>query len=145
MLVVENHHTFWSFAEWNQRVGKYAAVVYGSGKAFCSSGDALALAMEECGAIGAEYFGDLDPAGVAIPLRFMQASGLPLLPAVWLYQAALESGRSRAGVNRLPNDVEQLRAWLPSLEGPISELWNAGRLIPQESVGTAFLASLAAY
>lgn len=139
ILVVENHHTYWSFAEWNERERAYAAVIYGSGQAFCSSSDALSLAMAECGAIGAEYFGDLDPAGVAIPLRFIQSTGIRLDPALRFYQSALDSGRRREGVNRLPHDAELLLHWLPSLAELVRAVWDAGFRVPQEAVGTEYL------
>src|SRR5439155_25487709 len=65
LLVVENHHSYWSFGQWNVTARRYAAVVYGSGRAFASSGRALRQVVEQTQASHAEYFGDIDPVGVA--------------------------------------------------------------------------------
>lgn len=70
LLVVENHKTYWSMAEWNERVRRYVAVVYGDGENFRLTGRALAQAAEETNASSAEYFGDVDPKGLCIPIDF---------------------------------------------------------------------------
>lgn len=44
-LVVENHHTWWSFAQWNRRLGVYSAVVYGAGGGI--GADAVRFLAEE--------------------------------------------------------------------------------------------------
>ncbi|MNG25618.1 hypothetical protein D3C84_1104990 [compost metagenome] len=68
VLVVENHHTFWSFGEWNEQAKRYSAIVYGAGNTICASGLALSEVMREREAQQVEYFGDLDPEGLSIPL-----------------------------------------------------------------------------
>ncbi|MBY4833601.1 Wadjet anti-phage system protein JetD domain-containing protein [Burkholderia dolosa] len=141
VLVVENHHTYWSLAEWNMHIRRYAAVVYGAGKAFCSSGPALQEAIRECRADGALYFGDLDPAGISIPLRFNDANGVTVLPAVDLYRFAVSHGKRRAPVARASNDENDARRWLPELCEQICSLWDSGYWIPQESLGTEQLFS----
>ena len=70
VLVVENHNSYWSFGEWNQRALRYSAVVYGAGEAFRSTGAALGQVLREVGGVGALYLGDLDPKGIGIPLDF---------------------------------------------------------------------------
>jgi len=136
ILVVENHHTYWSLAEWNMQVRRYAAVVYGAGKAFCSSGLALQEAIRECRADGAQYFGDLDPAGISIPLRFNDTNEVTVLPSVDLYRFAVSHGTRRTSVRRVSNDMKDARRWLPELYEQICSLWNAGYWIPQETLGT---------
>lgn len=142
ILVVENHHTYWSLAEWNNRTRRYAAVVYGAGKAFCSNGLALEEAIRECRAEGAHYFGDIDPAGISIPLRFNQQNIVTVQPAVDLYQITLSVGRKRAPVIRLSADTDMAQEWLAELSDEISALWAAGFWIPQESLGTEQLVNL---
>ncbi len=136
VLIVENHHTYWSLAEWNIQTRRYAAIVYGAGKAFCSSGYALQEVVRECYANGALYFGDLDPAGILIPLSFNDTNGSVVLPDIGLYQFALESGKRRSSVNRTIGDENAVQRWLPELSDQISELWASDHWIPQESLGT---------
>jgi hypothetical protein len=136
VLIVENHHTYWSLAEWNVLVRRYAAVVYGAGKAFCSSGAALKETIRECQANGVLYFGDVDPAGILIPLRFNEVSEQPVFPAQDLYQFAIAHGSRKSPVLRVAGDEMAVRQWLPGLEEQIRTLWEAGHWVPQESLGT---------
>jgi hypothetical protein len=141
VLVVENHHTWWSFCRWNAAVGEYAAVVYGAGGGF--GRDAVAFVAERCRALDAphaDYFGDLDREGLAIPLRastnFVPADGPRILPAKRWYQRLLE----RANDVELPTGIalsEEGLEWLPrELRPEVEEHFRAGRRIPQELVGT---------
>ncbi|MEW5744417.1 MAG: hypothetical protein AB1805_03110 [Nitrospirota bacterium] len=141
LLVVENHHTYWSLAEWNLQVCRYAAIVYGAGKAFCSSGQALHEIIRECHGDGALYFGDLDPAGIMIPLRFNASSEFPVHPATDLYQFALERGYRRPSVIRVAEDETAAKRWLPQLSDMLCLLWASDHWIPQESLGTEQLFS----
>ncbi|WP_153112121.1 DUF2220 family protein [Propionivibrio limicola] len=141
VLVVENHHTYWSLAEWNMRVRRYAGVVYGAGKAFCSSGLALHEVIRECRGNGTLYFGDVDPAGILIPLRFNETHGAVVRPAIDLYRFALDHGIRRSPVIRASGDQEGAQRWLPELTDEICALWASDRWIPQESLGTEQLFS----
>lgn len=141
VLIVENHHTYWSLAEWNIRVRRYAAIIYGAGKVFYSSRPALEEAMRECRADGAQYFGDLDPAGISIPLRFNEVNGTLIFPAIDLYQFALECGCQRSPVLRMTGDEKAAHRWLPELSEQICALWASDHWIPQESLGTEQLFS----
>jgi len=139
VLIVENHNSFWSFGEWNQQTRRYAAVVYGSGKAFQGSGNALEQVLLEVGGVGAQYLGDLDPAGVRIPLEFNRTHTggcTTVTPAIELYRWLLENGQRRPleerkeGLGHLADD------WLGSeLGADLAVLWDAGQWIPQESLG----------
>lgn len=135
LLVVENHHTYWSLAEWNALVRRYAAIVFGAGEAFCSSGPSLTQTMRECGADGALYFGDLDPAGILIPLRFNEVSETAVSPAVDLYRFVLAGGKRRSPVARVAGDEKALQRWLPELEAQICGLWTSDQWVPQEALG----------
>lgn len=139
VLVVENHHTFWSLGEWNQQARGYSAIVFGSGNTLCASGMALAEVMRERGATSAEYFGDLDPEGVSIPLKFNRMNAQQLIPCARLYRALLDIGRRREGVK--PDASYQVLAssWLPELAGQICALWEEGAWIPQEGLGLEYL------
>ncbi len=148
VLVVENHHTWWSFCRWNARVGEYAAVVYGAGSAF--GRDAVAFVAERCLALAAphaDYFGDLDRAGLAIPWRaatsYAPAHRLHIRPGERWYRLLLRRAESVV----LPTGdalSEEGLEWLPgSLAVEVRAHFQAGRRIPQELVGTEELATLA--
>lgn len=135
VLLVENHHTFWSLGEWNESVKMYSAVVYGNGKTICSSGLALAEVMRERGALTAEYFGDLDPEGIAIPLLFNQRNAQQVTPCVHLYERLLAIGKRKEGVSATESDVAKVGRWLPALSDKIAALWDGKCWIPQEGLG----------
>jgi hypothetical protein len=136
ILIVENHHTYWSLAEWNHETRRYAAVVYSSGHALGTRSEALEAVIRECNANGAQYFGDLDPLGIFIPLRFNLTSTLRLQPAHDLYRMSLEIGTRRNEVARLAGDEAAAAEWLPAYAIELASLWTSGRWIPQESIGT---------
>lgn len=140
VLVVENHNSFWSFGEWNQQAMRYAAVVYGSGKAFQGIGDALDQVLYEVNGVGALYLGDLDPAGVRIPFEFnrsrVDGEVTMVAPALELYRWLLENGRRRPLEERQERSAHLAREWLGAeLGGEVKALWEAGLWIPQESLG----------
>jgi hypothetical protein len=145
LLVIENHHTWHSFAEWNRAAGRYRAVVYGGGKQFEASVAGIADLAQEVGATRVLYFGDLDPEGIAIPFRasrWQELRGLPAIEAAGeLYQALLDAGAGRehgsSGKDRF--NPEHL-AWLPGdLREPVQALLAAGCRLPQEYIGTEWL------
>lgn len=139
VLVVENHNSFWSFGEWNWQAKHFAAVVYGAGKAFQGSGSALEHVLTEVGGVGALYLGDLDPAGVRIPLEFNRTrmdGATKVAPALELYRWLLENGQRRlleapyAGAEGVAPD------WLGAeLGADVVAMWGVGLWIPQESLG----------
>lgn len=139
VLVVENHNSFWSFGEWNQQARRYAAVVYGSGTALYGSGNALEQVLHEVGGVGALYLGDLDPAGVRIPLEFNRTravGGTSVTPALELYRWLLENGRRRSLEERPERPGYLAHEWLGAELGTdLAALWDAGWWIPQESLG----------
>lgn len=141
LLVVENHHSYWSFSRWNQETRRYAAVVYGSGNAFRRSGRALDDVLGQVQGRGIEYLGDIDPAGIGIPSEVdaeRMRAGLPrLMPATEFYAWLLEKGVRRP----LEEDVTEPRRasvlrWLPhDIAHGIIALFGEMRWIPQESLG----------
>lgn len=136
VLVVENLHSYWSLAEWNVRVRRFAAVVYGEGNALCSSGPSLAEVLRECGAEGALYFGDLDPAGVRIPLSLNATSAVKVRPAEFLYRFLVEKGTRRSPLKGGGIDESAARQWLPDMAQAVLALWAADQWVPQEALGT---------
>ena len=83
----------------NQNVGRFAAIVYGKGNMINSPEtgcDALWAIEEELGSIDVHYFGDLDPAGLAIPKGLSekrQKIGLSAVePERCLYAALIQKG-----------------------------------------------------
>lgn len=91
------------------------------------------------------YFGDLDIAGLRIPIaadRAAQAAGLPpVRPATAMYTALLESTIRRPDRSaRGAPDIALLCAWLPeNLRAPANTVLTALQRIPQETIGLAEL------
>ncbi|AXW60595.1 hypothetical protein CJO94_00040 [Ralstonia solanacearum] len=140
LLVVENHNSYWSFGEWNQRALRYSAVVYGAGEAFRSTGAALGHVLREVAGSNVLYLGDLDPKGIGIPLDFngSVASGeLKVEPAMEWYEWLLSHGRRREGKVLFTSDhSESASHWLGKALGEeLARLWQTKHWIPQEALG----------
>ena len=139
VLVLENHNSFWSFGEWNEQATRYSAVIFGSGKAFLSSGAALEQVLREVNGVGVEYLGDLDPTGVRIPLDFNRAAlpgSIQIEPALDLYRWLLENGIRRARDESQDLPVTLGQEWLGTELGEtLTQLWAEGHWIPQEALG----------
>lgn len=140
VLVVENHHSYWSFCEWNGVEKRYAAVVYGSGHEFAKSGKAIDQVLVEVGADGAEYLGDIDDNGLAIPSEFTatrQASGMHgVRPAEPFYAWLLARGKRQRLEQPGKRPSEKSIAWLPKrLQGNARALLDERCRIAQECLG----------
>ena len=139
VLVVENHNSFWSFGEWNQTAKRYSAVVYGSGNEFRSSGAALGQVLLEVDGAGAEYLGDLDLAGVRIPLEFnrcLDDKGIRVAPALDFYRWLLQNGRRRDRTDGQEFVGTLALDWLGAELGEeLKATWAAGHWVPQEALG----------
>ncbi len=121
LLVVENACTYWSCCRANETLEIYAAVVYGQGFAICAperASDGLQDIEEQVAAAGVLYFGDLDPAGLAIPRRingYRRDKGLaPLQAELRLYRILLQLDRTVAyhRPQHTAHDPSWARAWL---------------------------------
>jgi hypothetical protein len=139
VVIVENHHTYWSLGEWNMAAKRYATVIYGAGHAVSATSRALDEVLREVRGTSVLYFGDLDPEGVLIPLRILEAGVGDIKPDVALYGLALAHGRRRGGVVRSADDASRVSRWLPSMSARLESLWDAGQWVPQEGVGTELL------
>lgn len=139
VVIVENHHTYWSLAEWNVKAKRYASVIYGAGHAVASTSRALDEVLREVQGTSVLYFGDLDPEGVRIPLR-LRASGISSIePDLELYDLALNFGLRKTGVGPSPDAIDCLSRWIPTMAEAVKSVWDDGFRIPQESVGTELL------
>ena len=121
LLVVENANTYWSCCRANETRHRYAAIVYGQGFAACAAeraSDGLEGIRHQVSAGGIRYFGDLDPAGIAIPCRinhYRDEKKLPSLAAEHqLYKALLEKNLPvpYSGAANSDRDKAQARQWL---------------------------------
>lgn len=144
VLVVENHNSFWSFGEWNHNAKRYAAVVYGAGEAFRSTGAALSQALKDVEAEGAEYLGDLDPKGIRIPQDFNRTSAPDepkVRPALDLYRWLLQNGRRREKPECSNTGDLLATNWLGAdLGAELAAIWQQGLWVPQEGLGYEQLA-----
>jgi hypothetical protein len=121
LLVVENANTYWSCCRANETLHRYAAIVYGQGFAACAAeraSDGLQEIQHQVVAAGIRYFGDLDPAGIAIPCRinhYRDEKKLPPLEAEQrLYKALLEKNLPvpYSGSPISERDTARARRWL---------------------------------
>ncbi|MGI4794579.1 MAG: Wadjet anti-phage system protein JetD domain-containing protein [Janthinobacterium lividum] len=140
ILVVENHNTYWSLAEWNEDTLRYTAVIYGGGENFRLTGRALQQTMQETGASSAEYFGDLDPKGLSIPVDFNRCvePGYPTVSAALpLYRWLLANGVQREKPGCAAYAAGLAAAWLDAeLAAELEAVWSMDMWLPQEALGT---------
>jgi len=121
LLVVENSNTYWSCCRANEALRRYAAIVYGQGFQACAAertNDGMLEIETRLGASGIAYFGDLDPTGIAIPIRinsYRIAKGLaPLYAERPLYKALLQKNLAVPYARPQQNDHDPniARLWL---------------------------------
>ncbi|CAJ91169.1 Hypothetical protein H16_A0017 [Cupriavidus necator H16] len=146
LLVVENHNSYWSFGEWNQRALRYSAVVYGAGEAFRSTGAALRQVLHEVKGTDVLYLGDLDPKGIGIPLDFNRSSASDepkVAPAMEWYEWLLSHGFRRKKAVCTNAHPQSAIDWLGETLGEeLAELWRGECWIPQEALGFEQLSAL---
>lgn len=138
-LIIENHHTYHSFCQWNEQTCHYSGIGYGAGEAFSTvETDHIDSIVDPTKASSIHYFGDIDPKGVSIPARVSKARaerGLsPIIPAVALYQWLLAHGIQRDFTRKnQPNFPE---GWLPEPQAQkVKELFGLNKWLPQEALG----------
>ena len=145
ILAIENYHTYWSFCKWNARSKEYSAIVLGSGNNFQSDARPIDILMAEINADGIEYFGDLDAAGLSIPVAFNFRRNWEkqrAMPAKRFYEWLLFHGIRRIAKS-VPTAKQrtELLPWLDSfvLESGMTQLFATNQWIPQENLGTEAL------
>jgi hypothetical protein len=144
-LVVENHHTFVSLVRVLPADGSVGTVIYGAGAHFKASVTYVADLRPRPARI--LYFGDLDSAGLGIPVHANAVAvdaGLPPVgPAVELYRLLLSAGTPAPASG--PSSLSRARSltrWLgEELQGDVERLLLKRNRLAQEWVGTELLAS----
>jgi hypothetical protein len=139
LLLLENHHTYWSFLQWNRTARVYTSVAYGNGNTIIKSARALVDAVNRSGATHVEYFGDLDPTGLIIPAAINQelrVLGKPeVRPAVSLYQRLLTEGKRRPLTAEKRQHAGIAVEWLPTyLASEVQALFEDQKWLPQEGL-----------
>lgn len=127
MLLVENSESYSVFKTWNRTANRYRSVAFGSGNTILKSTPALGILAKEVGASAIRYFGDIDEAGLSIPLQVRAKAAtcgieVPILPAIDLYERCIEVGKA------VRWDVENPAAYInkwASYTGPASRAWMA--------------------
>lgn len=146
VLVIENHSTWHSFVRWNKDNGAWAAICYGSGDCFETSAPSIGDVVGQVPWDGRiQYFGDLDPKGLRIPVRASQALAIAGLPPVTPQMDCYALVLARASSVGLPagDRLEipgEANEWLDSETSAAVASWFAkGVRIPQELVGYELL------
>ena len=138
-LIVENHHTYYSFCRWNERARQYTGIGYGAGEAFSTvETDHIDTIIDPTGASSINYFGDIDPKGISIPARVsnarVQKNLVPIDPAIALYQWLLNHGIQRDLIKKSQPSFPE--GWLPDLlAGRVKDLFISNNWLPQEALG----------
>jgi len=146
LLVLENHHTYWSMLQWNRTTSRYRSIGYGSGNTIVKSTGAILDALERSGASHVEYFGDLDPTGISIAASLsenLQAAGGPSLkPAAAFYRWMLQNGlRKPMGEDKRTLVGTSLDWFEPALRETVEALFTERKWIAQESLSLRVLHS----
>lgn len=143
ILAIENSHTYWSFCKWNAEAKEYSAILLGSGCNFQCDARSIDILMGGINAEGIEYFGDLDSAGLAIPVAFnfrRNWAKQKAMPAKRFYEWLLVHGirrNSKSATTPSKKELTESFQWLDSivLETGWKQLFGANQWIPQESLG----------
>jgi len=144
MLVLENHHTYWSMSQWNRKALRYRSIGYGSGNTIVKSARAMLDALELSGATHLEYLGDLDPAGVSIAAtidrNLRSAGGGGLTPAKMFYQWMLDHGKRRPLTEDKRTVAGSSIEWFEdAMREQIEALFKSQCWVPQESLSLRVL------
>jgi hypothetical protein len=143
LLVIENHHTYDSFANLLVQESGIGILAYGAGSAFLGSVTYVSDLPRPIDEI--RYFGDLDPRGLRIPLDAGSAHpDLPeILPAERLYERLLQVGVPSPTRPVSADTANRLAAWLPpGLRPEVAAMLVNGRRMAQEAVGYNVLRAL---
>ena len=148
VLVVENAAAFHSFSAWNRNARLWSAVAYGRGNSFATSWAAL---PQLCAARGTDtvlYAGDIDRAGIRIPISLLADfahCGLVFQPCAWIYRELLSCSNARHAEALHAWDLGAGDGWFPQdLSAALSAFGARGWKMPQEAFGTAQLQRLKA-
>ncbi len=142
ILIVENHHTYWSMCQWNKSEPHYSAVVWGGGNAVLRNIEGVAQLVNQLEGTGIDYFGDIDLRG----LQILQATitglktnySIDASAAHSFYNWLLQHGqRCSSGVSPEPELIRPTITNFPAAAaGQIVALIASGKRIPQESLNS---------
>lgn len=143
-LLVENHTTAHTLAQWLPTPGQIGTVIYSAGSQLPQI--LASLPTDHTGPL--YYFGDLDLRGVEIAAdgnhRALELGLGPLEPAAGLYRLLLHAGKPMPAKSRLRSPSgAHVYDWLPPhTRTRIEEIIASGARIAQEAVGSDVLATL---
>lgn len=146
VLVLENAATWDSFCRWNERTCRFSAVVYGGGNRFADSVGFLAEIFREIGgARSVRYFGDIDVAGLRIPLRASVRAARTGLPGAVAYHACYRWLLLTAADRSVSTDSEEAVRrdecdWLGENADAAWAVLSRGHRLAQEHLNTEVLA-----
>ena len=149
-LLVENHTTHWTLAEWNKEVGRYRCIVYGGGNKASAAWKWLEWKKVEYQYSEILYFGDIDVTGLDIALSARESienfGNVSFSLDENLYRLALRLAKEEGGVQTGKGRTayrDATFAMLPDdLAQAIRELFERECRIPQEIVTRQALDSL---
>lgn len=168
VLIIENKDSFHTICRLLKQgflllIPPISLAIYGQGNKITGSWPFLSEIPGLAGkTIRAYYYGDLDPMGLTILGRLQKAVQraarmeegpglevahlLQILPAQGLYRFLLKQGRYRELKGMGPDSAKCLDVhwgrFAPDLRRAIEELWEGGRMIPQEALSASRLAAL---
>ena len=142
-LVLENADTWHSCLATLRRDSPVGVVAYGGGHAFIAS---VASLVEVRGIGAIHYAGDLDAAGLAIPIAADSTRLIhrlpPILPAASLWRLLLQRGRRAPAVPVQPEVTAELVGWLPAdLRLHAGDVLIGGHRMAQEAVTAELLSA----
>lgn len=145
VLVLENAATWDSFCRWNDRAGLFSAVIYGGGNRFADSVGFLTEIFREIGAVrSVRYFGDLDVAGLRIPLRASVRAARSGLPGAVAYHACYRwLLRTAVGMSVSVDTDETVRRdecdWFGENADDVWTVFSRGHRLAQEHLNAEVL------
>lgn len=143
LLIVENHHSYESFRNWNSYAAVYSAIVWGAGNSLPASISALPSLARASRSTTVLYLGDLDPEGLLILQRTQAVLPSSITPHFNLYRWLLRHGaRAPLGASLRSHAEIQFAGWPQALVDELRALWAGGERIAQEGFGTRELAAL---
>jgi hypothetical protein len=125
MLLIENKETYHVFKHWNRKHLRFRVVAFGSGATILASALALPNLVRNMGIQTIRYFGDIDEAGMSIPLQVIEkvrktGDEISIRPAIDFYRKCIEKGQQYPWKKVDPN--VSIERW-KKLTGPAVRLW----------------------
>jgi hypothetical protein len=146
VLVVENHHTYWSFCAWNRIQAEYSAVMFGGGNMVLNNDVGLSQLIAEMQATEFEYFADIDARGVLIAEELFdlmfRKHAIVGRPAMRFYRWLLRNGRrvrTRREQSAQTLNLDKIKTFPVDFVSEFEALLAAAERIAQESLNHTIL------